>query len=100
MYYPIIDKLKEYISSNPKIQTGTYRMEPISVSGGAEQKFVVTFQKPFESAPKVFLTAYNDVFVMQTQSVTTTGFTGWARNVTSSSQSFFAVDWLAISEGD
>lgn len=96
MYYPIIDKLKDVIKSIPKFETGTYRITPVNVPAGAEQKFTVTFEKPFSRIPKIFLTAYNDVFVMQTQSVTVTGFTGWVRNVTASSQSFFAVDWLAI----
>ena len=96
MYYPIIDKLKDLMRSIPKLQHGTYRTTAVSVAAGAEQRFDVTFPEEFSSVPNVFLTPYNDVFVLQSQNVSTTGFTGWARNVTGSAQSFFAVDWLAV----
>ena len=58
----------------------------------------MSFPKPFNSVPDVVLTTDNDSFVLQLShnGVTTTGFSGYAKNNASGITELRNIYWIAI----
>ena len=92
------DAISEQNKKIPNIKSGIFTSNVV-LDKGVEQKFTITFDEPFESTPVVVCNTMNDAFIVQLykEEVTKNGFSIYAYNAKTVSNTFLGVHWIAVS---